>query len=700
MYLLEIHYENAKYNKTGKLVINYSKGNIRKWNILPPGRASKELFQLIALSVTDTNFFPYVPHTPKRMFYDDKEPLHMEVVIARNPETEGKGLISEFRGSGVEILSDGSVKRLASRECRYLSFGIDIRTMYHTTSLNKYLLLAYGPELKSHDKTDDFDFNNPFIRVTRFHSIFNKNARLTDPVAFLKTLHYRGIKYKRHPPRNMLRTICSLFHDWLEIDTSMWMEKHCNYQQEWAKLGGWQKRPILPLLDICRHLLDAFPRKPYPLNMPGVVLLNRPDLLCTPKRLTLWLTLMDLLLPRMQILLTLSKKTASDFPKELSRSRLELPNIKSDSSRHQKPTKLPSRFILLIDVDGRLPNLALMKLSRHYKEQGRKIVLARNSSCIKGADTVFASCIFNSQSSKKIVAKLKKFYGKSLVLGGSGIDVHMRLAPQINTLPPDYDLYPDLGDRALGFITRGCTNNCPFCIVPVKEGKPRKVSELDTLLQNGRKKLILLDDNILSHPDAGDFLEEMASRDLQVNFTQTLDIRLLNKELAGILGRIHCANTRFTRRNYHFSLNNNKNLQLIARKYHLLGFTSRDNAEFVCMYGFNTTLAEDVERFRFLRSLPGAYVFVQKYQPILGGPPPILTDFFDDRADELIDELIRIVFTQNMRNVENYYRWISQKYAQTFGKLHTNLVDTIFKYNDRHRKGKYIATLAGTRKFF
>ncbi len=62
------------------------------------------------------------------------------------------------------------------------------------------------------------------------------------------------------------------------------------------------------------------------------------------------------------------------------------------------------------------------------------------------------------------------------------------------------------------------------------------------------------------------------------------------------------------------------------------------------MYGFNTRLADDVERFRFLRSLPGAYVFVQEYQPIPGGPPPSRADFFDERADELIDQLVRIMF--------------------------------------------------------
>jgi hypothetical protein len=114
------------------------------------------------------------------------------------------------------------------------------------------------------------------------------------------------------------------------------------------------------------------------------------------------------------------------------------------------------------------------------------------------------------------------------------------------------------------------------------------------------------------------------------------------------------------------------------------------------MYGFNTTLAQDVERFRFLRSLPGAYVFVQEYQPILGGPPPAVVDFFDETSDRLIDELVEIVFSQNMKSMEKYYRWLSKKYVQTFGRLHPKLVDTIFRYNHRDRKGIYIRSLAGT----
>jgi len=230
----------------------------------------------------------------------------------------------------------------------------------------------------------------------------------------------------------------------------------------------------------------------------------------------------------------------------------------------------------------------------------------------------------------------------------------------------------------------------------LKEGPPHQVSDLDSLLEGGRRiKLILLDDNLLAVPQADRLLEEMASRQVMVNFTQSLDLRFVDRTKAVLLRRIACSNTRFTRSNYHFSLNDSRNLELVRKQYDLFGFTSRDNVEFICMYGFNTTLAEDLERFRFLRSLPGAYVFTQKYQPIPGGPKPDLTNFFDGDSDRMIDDLIEVVFTQNMKSMETYYRWVSRMYAETFGKLHMPLVDAIFRYNRRHLKGRYIATLAG-----
>jgi len=77
---------------------------------------------------------------------------------------------------------------------------------------------------------------------------------------------------------------------------------------------------------------------------------------------------------------------------------------------------------------------------------------------------------------------------------------------------------------------------------------------------------------------------------------------------------------------------------------------------------------------------------------------PDTLDFFGANPDPLIDELAGIMFTQNMKSMENYYRWVSRRYAETYGALHMGLVDTIFRYNQRHKKGEYIASLAGTKK--
>jgi hypothetical protein len=398
---------------------------------------------------------------------------------------------------------------------------------------------------------------------------------------------------------------------------------------------------------------------------------------------------MDALLPNTQFILTMSDEMRQVFPETGY-----LPVPRPSAEPKGAPAKAPRGTILLLDGDSTLPNVALMKLSSYFKGQGKNVVLARRETFLPGVEAVHASFIFSRPLTHARLVRLERYYGNALNTGGSGIDLTLRLAQEIENLPADYSLYPELGDRAIGFLTRGCPYNCPFCVVPIKEGTTRKVADLNELLPVGGKELILLDDNLLAHPQAGDFLEEMAIRNLRVNFTQTLDLRLLDHEKARLLKRVQCSNALFTRTAYHFSLNDNYRLDEVEEKYLLCKFTRKDNVEFVCMYGFNTTLSQDVERFRFLRSLPGAYVFMQQYMPFLGGPEANLDNFFDENADELIDQLVRICFTQNMKSMEKYYRWVSKRYAQTFGKVHERLVDTIFKYNSRQDRGNFLATMA------
>ncbi len=678
--------------------MNQAKRTIAKWTLLDAGERSRELLQLIVASYNSKLLLHCLPTAFNMLRRTERGPFqvaHLRVLHEGTDTSLGHGV--EATG-GVLITARGQARPLSRSRGEVFFKGAVLRNAPVRPSPQRDFLLAYGDTLSAHYGDDDFEFLDPFFHIRRFHSVFSVDAPITDPVAFLGRLFYRGTRKKRLPPLHVLTRLGPLLKRHFELEVDHWLRKPAEAAQEWDALPTQLYKPLLPLLDAVRHTLDAFPKVRVPLDLPGVILLDRPDRYCGDTFLTAWLELLDALFPNMQFLITLPQACAHLVPERVLGSKLSLP------TPPQTPRKCHfggcSADILLIDVDSRLPNLALMKLSRHFKEQGRKVMLVHGVNLIPEAKEVFASCVFSSCSSSRKVRALQAFYGDSLHLGGSGVDPLKRLPAEIEALPPDYDLYPELADRALGFLSRGCPMHCPFCIVPLKEGLPHQVSDLHTLLEGGRrKKVILLDDNLLSLSQAEEILEEMASREILVNFTQTLDLRFVNRSRAALLRRIGCSNTRFTRPNYYFSLNDTMNLPLVREKYGLFGFSNRDNVEFVCMYGFNTTLAEDVARFRFLRTLPGAYVFTQQYQPIPGGPGPDVTRFFEGDLDRLIRELISIEFTQNMKSMEKYYRWVSRCYAETFGKLHKPLVDTIFRYNHRHEKGYYIHTLAGLNRY-
>jgi hypothetical protein len=185
----------------------------------------------------------------------------------------------------------------------------------------------------------------------------------------------------------------------------------------------------------------------------------------------------------------------------------------------------------------------------------------------------------------------------------------------------------------------------------------------------------------------------MISNKLQVNFNQTLDIRLINKRNANLLQKVDSKNYSFTNRMYYFSFNTSDMIPVIKKKLKLLDSVKPKEIRFICMYGYNTRLSDDIERFSFLQKIRTS-PFVQQYRPVLGAHTSEIENYFDTD----INCLLRIHFAQNGRIFENFLKWVSKKYVRQFGNLHMPLVDLIFKYNNKHRKHRYIESLAGTRK--
>ena len=689
MYLERLLAENVRHLAAVEQVFSDGPQQIRRWTLLGAGAAATARLHCLALvSLGRWQMSRLAGRVMPLLAADPAQPVQVEFALIRHAPQERLPYSPSRHHQGWRFLAGGRWEALARQTLRCRMPDARQGGLESGRSQTGRLLLGYGRSIRV--GADGFGLH-PDQRWRRCVGLFESESTVTDPVAFLKRLHHKG-RYRAGRARTALDRLKDGLSGWLGWDVAQSLERG-ELEAQWKSTARARQVPVMVALDIARHAFDAAARlgETDPLRQPGVVLFERMEAWCPAGQPAAFVRLLDGWFPNLQFILALGAGARRSFPRRLLRQRLPIPEPQPRPAP-AAPRRLPRGAVLLVDVDSRLPNLALMKLSRHFKAQGRVVDLRRGVKSLPPVRTVLASCVFRTPASARRLELLRRHYGSALQLGGSGVDLRLRLEPEIEALAPDYSIYPELGDRALGFLTRGCPFHCPFCVVPIKEGPPRQVSELDGLLQ-GRRKLILLDDNLLAHPDALRLIEELVRRDLAVNFNQTLDLRLLTPEAAALLRRLHCANSAFTRRNLYFSLNDTRHLDLMRERYALLQARPKDNAAFVCMYGFNTTLAEDVARFRFLRSLPGAYVFVQRYLPVLGGPPPDHRRLFDDRADALLKELVRIVFRQNMKSMETYYRWLAIQYAARCGRIHSELIETLFRYNARPRMGRFVARL-------
>lgn len=189
----------------------------------------------------------------------------------------------------------------------------------------------------------------------------------------------------------------------------------------------------------------------------------------------------------------------------------------------------------LIDVDGKLPNLALMKISRYYKQRGDEVEFYN---FFDHYDIVYKSKVFTFTPDIDYYVNADKVES-----GGTGYDLHKTLPEEIDRLQPDYSLYPNIDKKtAYGFLTRGCSNKCPWCVVPVKEGKIRPYMDVDEIAIDGRTHLILMDNNILACDYGLRQIEKIVERGYRVDFNQALDARLVTDDVAKMLAKVHWLN--------------------------------------------------------------------------------------------------------------------------------------------------------------
>lgn len=281
----------------------------------------------------------------------------------------------------------------------------------------------------------------------------------------------------------------------------------------------------------------------------------------------------------------------------------------------------------LKDVDSKLPNLALMKISRYFKDLGCEVEFVKPGN---DYDKIYASAIFTK--SKSECEKLIEIYGDKIEIGGTGWDINKTLPIEIEKSRPDYELYTaeDIASRmkgigtkehklkkateivnaGMGFTSRGCVRKCSFCFVPKKEGEFRQETPISEIINPKSNVIILHDNNLTADPYCIDKLNEIRDRKLIVDINQGCDVRLINDEIAHALSEV-------------------KHLRSLHYAWDLMGFEEQVTegiktlSKYIKPYrhmcfmlvGFNTTFEEDMYRFRKLVEMkidPFVMIYNQK----------------------------------------------------------------------------------------
>ena len=173
------------------------------------------------------------------------------------------------------------------------------------------------------------------------------------------------------------------------------------------------------------------------------------------------------------------------------------------------------------------PNYALMKISAYHKLLGDKVEWWLP---IIKYDKVYSSKVFDFTPENE-------YLPPDTIKGGTGYGLWHKLPDEMEYIFPDYSIYPKC-DYAIGFITRGCPNNCSWCYVPKKEGNIKPYNKWQNIVRTDSNKLVIMDNNILASDYGLAQLEELGATDYRLDINQGMDIRLIDDNICKIFSKL------------------------------------------------------------------------------------------------------------------------------------------------------------------
>ena len=175
------------------------------------------------------------------------------------------------------------------------------------------------------------------------------------------------------------------------------------------------------------------------------------------------------------------------------------------------------------------PNYALMKISAYHKARG-DTVSWWNPLESHFYDLIYSSKVFDFTPENP-------YLPARAIRGGTGYGLMAELPPEVDAVFPDYSIYPAC-DYAIGYITRGCPNNCQWCVVPDKEGDIKPYRHWRELVRPDSNKLVLMDNNILACGHGISELESLIDSGYYIDLNQGMDAWLIDERIADIISRL------------------------------------------------------------------------------------------------------------------------------------------------------------------
>lgn len=296
--------------------------------------------------------------------------------------------------------------------------------------------------------------------------------------------------------------------------------------------------------------------------------------------------------------------------------------------------------VLLVNVDSKLPNLALMRLSAWHRERGDDVFLGH---CNEKPGRIYASSVFTATAKRR--RQVRELWPE-VVEGGTGygstVTLDEVLGCDAEQVRPDYSLWPDF-PHSLGFTARGCRLSCKFCVVPGKEGKPKAVHGVYEIWRGPGhpKNILLLDNDFFGQPRAHwkARVMEMAEGGFRVNFNQGINCRLVDEEVAEAVASIDYRDAEFKAKRLYTAWDNLRDEQrfkvgvakLVAAGvkprhlmvYMLVGFDPAETEEAI-LHRFNEIVA--------LGCLPYPMVFNRERRDLQAFQRWVLRGFYQRRA--------------------------------------------------------------------